>query len=381
MNVTIPYPLDLDYRRFLNFSDRQLPQLLTIHLLQNIERQQTSVEHRLERLQRHLSANDEQVSGGFPQFRCLPAEIRDLIWEMAIPRRKLRLFHHDERRLPSGRPAPLCGLPPPAISQVCRESRSVALRRAGMFHLCYPLVRPSPSSYWTWFDSSHDILELSRWCRPASYSAPIGLMEILRRAETILVHIKHIRPSWVTAMFQDLQVRQTLRTINVQRTYPEAVHKIRWIPHRAAKLFANDSVVMVYPGSIRQIRRLVSANPGYFSRTFDYWLNLRKLKEKKLKKGRTFAWAKETFMMAWLSQGDAKLEADCLGDNGLINQAIPWIQDSLLRMPRMRPVYAFELEDHLNIDCRVEPSHPEHHFSTESKLERNEEEDREGEVE
>jgi hypothetical protein len=46
-------------------------------------------------------------------------------------------------------------------------------------------------------------------------------------------------------MFRDDQVRQTLRTINVQRTYTKAMHKLSWVPQVVTKLFTINSVVMV----------------------------------------------------------------------------------------------------------------------------------------
>jgi hypothetical protein len=74
---------------------------------------------------------------------------------------------------------------------------------------------------------------------------PIGLIKILQQAKTILVHMKHIHPSWVNAMFRNTKVRQTLRTIDVQRNYPEAVDKVGLDLHIVAKLFAINSVIMV----------------------------------------------------------------------------------------------------------------------------------------
>jgi hypothetical protein len=355
-----PYPLDLDYRRFLEFSDHQL-RLLTLHLLQKIDRRQTVVEHRLRNLELLLVRASEQVTSGFPRFRQLPTEIRCHVWEIAVPRRKLRPFHHYERELPSRLPAPFSGLPPPAVSQVCRESRSVALRRGGMFRLYFPWMS-SQKGYWTWFDGSRDVLELSSWCLPGAHLAPIGLMEILRQAETVLVHMKHIHPSWVNTMFCDAQVRQMLRTMNVQRTHPEAVHKVSWDPLVVAKLFAIDSVAMVdleNPEEIKQIRELLSPNPERSRGSFDTWLKTWKVKEKKSRNVHTSTWAKQTFMTAWLRlfQGDDELRTNCLCVDGSINQAIPWIQDSMLRMPRIRPVYTFELGDNcLSFDS--EPSDP-----------------------
>lgn len=80
------------------------------------------------------------------------------------------------------------------------------------------------------------------------------------------------------------------------------------------------------------------------------------------------AWAKQTFTMAWLFQGNAELRAGCLDNNSSINQAIPWIQDSLLRMLCIRQVYTFELgEDRLSFACGAEPIHHEFDFSTEAE--------------
>ncbi|RYP03689.1 hypothetical protein DL765_010420 [Monosporascus sp. GIB2] len=106
-----------------------------------------------------------------PRFTCfmkLPPEIRHKIWDLAIPRRFVRLAL---RGLEDDGPGE-GGLDseskhgPPAVSQVCREARAIATRNAGFRALQYEIfMHPPPTIMrrsfereWTWFDSARDML-------------------------------------------------------------------------------------------------------------------------------------------------------------------------------------------------------------------------------
>ena len=92
----------------------------------------------------------------FPQFTRLPPELRDLVWEHALP--EPRVFDICPASTSQRTPAQQ-GLrfttqltePPPTISAVCRESRSFALRHYG------PLTLGSATKY---VDLSRDIILL-----------------------------------------------------------------------------------------------------------------------------------------------------------------------------------------------------------------------------
>ncbi|ROV97933.1 hypothetical protein VSDG_04935 [Cytospora chrysosperma] len=91
----------------------------------------------------------------FPQFQRLPKEIREMIWALSIPR---RAYANREHRSNFGNTA----LPAPAITQVCTESRAVALRH-GLFFPVPQTWSSTASNYricWSWFSPALDVLRL-----------------------------------------------------------------------------------------------------------------------------------------------------------------------------------------------------------------------------
>lgn len=96
------------------------------------------------------------------QFKHLPLEIREMIWKLALP---IRLLGFEgiiqEGDVPSA-------LSIPAVAQVCRESRRVAISRRYLEALSYEEIPPpeSPlwrlkhkrSACWTWFTPYKDAL-------------------------------------------------------------------------------------------------------------------------------------------------------------------------------------------------------------------------------
>ncbi|KAL6415483.1 hypothetical protein AUP68_02042 [Ilyonectria robusta] len=102
----------------------------------------------------------------------LPLEIRELIWEFALPDR--RVFHVKgmSRQRPFMNPDPRClffnfhiGHPPPVCTRVCSESRAVALRKGFFFE-----SRDDHPGYW--FNPDKDILYLDRNQRTLLHSKP-----------------------------------------------------------------------------------------------------------------------------------------------------------------------------------------------------------------
>ncbi|CAJ2506239.1 Uu.00g003690.m01.CDS01 [Anthostomella pinea] len=74
----------------------------------------------------------------------LPLEIREMIWEEALPRRVISADHNESTFLPG----------PPSIAQVCRESRAFAIRSGSP--RTFDHVDGSPRG--TWFDASRDVV-------------------------------------------------------------------------------------------------------------------------------------------------------------------------------------------------------------------------------
>lgn len=89
----------------------------------------------------------------FLPFTRLPPEIRIMIWDLAIPKGQLRLqmkcYCHPDDRIISFPPSLL----PPAVAQVCRESRAVACRSGIIVSFECPNCSEELKS---WYDSGRD---------------------------------------------------------------------------------------------------------------------------------------------------------------------------------------------------------------------------------
>lgn len=111
--------------------------------------------HEIDGLRGQVRALSSDAPASFPRFQRLPKEIKEMVWALAIPR---RAYSYKKPRKYFG----ITSLPAPAITQVCTESRAVALR----YGRYYP-VRQSrgclDSSWqsficWSWFSPDHDVL-------------------------------------------------------------------------------------------------------------------------------------------------------------------------------------------------------------------------------
>lgn len=134
----------------------------------SLRKQNDEQQRQLEHLRRDLSlclerSNDTPRRSRMPHFKCLPLEVREMIWEYAVPRRLLGFEGVTQKQgvLPS--------LPVPAVAQVCRESRRVVMSRKSFTalsgrstHLEGPSqlwrLEYTKSSFWTWFTPRKDAL-------------------------------------------------------------------------------------------------------------------------------------------------------------------------------------------------------------------------------
>ncbi|KAI2473326.1 hypothetical protein F4781DRAFT_380015 [Annulohypoxylon bovei var. microspora] len=105
----------------------------------------------------------------FPQFRRLPAEIRLMIWDLALPRRMVcvRGYRYNDEQIIYAQYRFISKSLPPSVAHVCRESRGVACQSGRLVSIRNIKALPSrsPPSYptkisWAWFDSSRDSLYL-----------------------------------------------------------------------------------------------------------------------------------------------------------------------------------------------------------------------------
>ncbi|KAK4448902.1 hypothetical protein QBC34DRAFT_100663 [Podospora aff. communis PSN243] len=207
---------------------------------------------------------DENAARTFPQFSLLPPEIREQIWELALPRRffDLREARHQGAYVQIRNYHP----PVPYIAQVCREARAVVLRLGTRL-------------YYAWTDEFHD----PRWSADAQGDAPVievSPVGFFVRGSDIVLHMPdpsagpELNPNDVakikSASEEDGYSATTLTgstMANALRVHEMAVN---WAPS------ARPANARTYPGSVlpRPWRMLKYAGPGlktvhvYYRSTF-----------------------------------------------------------------------------------------------------------------
>lgn len=134
----------------------------------SLRKQNEEQQRQLEQLRGDMSLFLQQPvnplqSSRKPQFKHLPLEIREAIWELTVPMRLLRFEGvRDEKHVPSA-------LSVPTVAHVCQESRHVVICRKDLIALSGRSNHPrSPSQLWrltyknsagwTWFSPSKDAL-------------------------------------------------------------------------------------------------------------------------------------------------------------------------------------------------------------------------------
>lgn len=315
-------------------------------IIHKIDRQLKIVEEKLD----HLLHSTRPTTARFSKFTDLPTELRLRIWDLAIPMRKLR--HHAGDSVTGTeafRKLSTTGLRPPAISQVCRESRSVALRRGRMFQMHrWHTHQEKNIYYWTWFDGSHDILELENPECPIS-SDEGECLELLRHAEVILVQMQDLGP-WVKELFRDWKVCQTLRTIYVQRAQSESVIIVDWDPKVVAKLFGMDSVAFVDVDDLAQVTdtlRLFLSNPTTHNGSeFAQYLEFARRAAERSNEGDRFTreWVLDMFKKAWFPKGFLLWRRHRPRTSGKKFPILKY-EEAIAVMPRIRFVYTWELAE------------------------------------
>lgn len=316
-------------------------QLLTLNMLQKIDQRLTLLEDRL-----LLGSAEPPAQVGFPQFTKLPPEIRRMIWDRSIPSRKFRPF--DYLREEDTYHAKFTLLPPVA-AQVCRESRRVACVSGGMYLMCWE-IQPTSTvwEYWTWFDGSHDVLELHLDCVPTTNGNPLkGLEKILQKAKSVLVTIPDMlhEKGWIDLLLQDEGVRRALKTIYVQRSHPDIAHRYRWHPSAISQLFKDGSFYLLDledKQDVEHVRKIQALNPGRAGRYFNKWLEVWEKNEQNTSIRLTTAWARKVFTESWVFRGNQRRKESYLRSHAAINEEDPWIKRRLAGMPRVRPVYTME---------------------------------------
>ncbi|KAG6358366.1 hypothetical protein INS49_014250 [Diaporthe citri] len=134
----------------------------------SLRKQNDDQQRQLEHLRRDMSlclerSDNSPQRSRMPHFKRLPLEVREMIWELAMPSRLLGFEGVTrEQGVPSA-------LSVPAVAQVCRESRRVVMSRKSLVALSgrsTHLEGPSQlwrldyteSGLWTWFTPRKDAL-------------------------------------------------------------------------------------------------------------------------------------------------------------------------------------------------------------------------------
>lgn len=190
------------------------------------EEQQRQLEHLRGDVSMLLECpNTIKPSRRMPHFKRLPLEIREIIWELAVPRRLLRFEGvEQESSVPSA-------LSVPTIAHVCRESRRVVTSRRSITaltgqsdHLDGPsqMWRLTFSPHWTWFTSHKDALMINpERFRPYEQYERNHL--IVQAAEHIIVEDSWPWPQDFDWGFVDHSNRYTLQRLSswVHKLVPE----------------------------------------------------------------------------------------------------------------------------------------------------------------
>jgi hypothetical protein len=205
----------------ISAADKQQTQSpVLVREMEHLRRETAHLRSELYTLRRQID-----LTWHFPQFRSLPAEIRILIWDLALPTRTIAIVSSHPGRPTSG------GLSwykfeakyqPPAIANVCREARKVAFRRGALLGLenslhrgRLPMFQPKGTTCareWSWFDPSRDTIRLALPDNSLAESVP--LLGFPRLVESILLEVGGEQSPWVESLFNPRDF-PCLKTISV----------------------------------------------------------------------------------------------------------------------------------------------------------------------
>ncbi|KAK5998821.1 hypothetical protein PT974_01204 [Cladobotryum mycophilum] len=317
-----------------------------------LEQFQAQMETRLAIQERHITElhgflSQHQPTGQFPQFRRLPPEIRQMIWDLALPCRKLRptrffKFWSEDLECQS--------FAPPTVAHACREARRVARRNGGLY-----CQNTTYANSWTWFDGSRDILDLSIFFRRAKrlYSDLIMLAE---DSDTVILSTKHLEERWMSHLFGRDVFHQRVQTIYLQIKSPLKVEKVWWHPHLVSEMFDGDTFTIVDmedPKRVEWLRKVLFQNMNHnisFGLRTPYRRSCQDLARitDQLPDLAKYQQAKQSIMSAWLTfGGESPLPAECLDEDGLISEEKVRSSESFSKMPRVRLAISLELRRRL----------------------------------
>ena len=335
-------------------------QALTLELLQRMDKRLALLESRLPVTNSPEHQKAQQPA--FPKFNRLPPELRRNIWVACLPRRKLRIFDPRNARSRGYLRKSRLGLPPPVVSQVCRESRAVAERTGGMNRLAYKqsywshggLWRNYPPLYWTWFDGVRDVLELDISCAPGTEATPTGLWNIIQQSRSIVIQEKEVRDQWLQALFHNKANVSSLRTIYIMPHRPETASRLGWGYQAVNDFFGSDSFTLVDLEKnelIEAVSKFLSARVRSQQSDFPLWVPKWEAASGGDYRTEACARAEAVIRSAWIYSSHPELQEGAEetrsrhGASYSVDMENPLLPETIASMPRIRTVYAFELED------------------------------------
>ncbi|RYP91041.1 hypothetical protein DL770_002871 [Monosporascus sp. CRB-9-2] len=313
------------------------------------------------------------MAAEFTLFNKLPAEIRMLIWEATLPRRYIFCPFY----------RPLIILGPPAIAQVCRESRAIALKNGSPHFLMgfcegYDVL--------TWYDPSRDSLlcDLFR-LNPYGHTEPFPRPLLVRAMTSMMHQERHFSTDFENHQANAKQLarrlglmcmeRQNIRVVNLV-LYPNHVklHALRgefpgqrhWKPSIIDAIFGIDMIRFVdledekevesisqilysHQGSIGDGSELVRAHAAVRS-IYKAREQSASQHEEPLSNLKYWDVLMRDFKYHWLID---RYEHDHETDSSAvrlypgqpIDEANSWIKKTIAKIPEIRPVFLFQKEN------------------------------------
>lgn len=370
----------------------------------SLRKQNDDQQRELEHLRRDMSLCLERSSSSpprsrMPQFKRLPLEVREMIWEYAVPRRLLGFEGvNPQQGVPSA-------LSVPTVAHVCRESRRVAMSQKSLTaltgrstHLEGPSqlwrLEYTTSGFWTWFTPYKDALLINpRDFKPYERYRTNHLM--VQAVEHIVIedrwlwyqfsqdtmddddHVTLKRFStWVHQLVPYPEFTRStgdpaynLRTVDfsmglvtkVDRSYP---------PNFVRRLFVKDHVRIVDLRDEEAVRGIESMLAVEVSKVTDANVALELPSELqqnydifRAAAGNLFPHVRASFLSALAG---CYHEASCLGSqkpppnlpspfrDGELDKDVVWVQE-LAKGINIRPVHVFVRDDGMSLPSGPEP--------------------------
>ncbi|RYP16485.1 hypothetical protein DL767_010175 [Monosporascus sp. MG133] len=305
------------------------------------------------------------MAAEFTLFNKLPAEIRMLIWEATLPRRYI--FYNAY----SGR---VSSIRPPAIAQVCRESRALALKN-GSPHFFQSIHHVGL----TWYDPSRDSVFWGFWNppqpKPSGYKEPCPHPSLVHAMTSVMLDFWDLDREFENDQVDAKQLArslshgcmgwQNIRVLNLVFYDKHIPSQRHWKPKIIDAIFGIDMIRCVdlrdekevefisqilysHQGSIGDGSELVGAHADVRS-VYKAREQPASQHEEPLSNLTYWDVLMRDFKYQWLIdcyEHDHETDSSAvrLYHGQPIDEANFWVKKTMARMPEIRPVFLFEKE-------------------------------------